>query len=160
MKIKEALIISSDDINNKTFDSFRNIVLVGGCFDILHYGHLQFLKASKELGNSLVLLLEPDEFILKRKQRNPYHIQKERAEMLSSMCYVDSVINLSHIFSDSDYAEIIKKIRPSIICITQGDPMEVKKREHAQSVGSRLLVFQQFPFSSSHILTYASISRD
>jgi len=153
-------IFSSDNVDKNTFGKFEKIVLAGGCFDILHYGHLQFLKASKEKGSSLILLLESDSFIINRKKRSPYHIQQERSELLASVCFVDGVINLMRIFSDEDYAEIIKKIHPSVISITEGDLLEDKKKKHAQLAGSDFICFPKFPFSSSNILTYASISRD
>lgn len=153
-------IFSSDDISKDTFSNYKEIVLAGGCFDILHYGHLQFIKASKAKGNFLVLLLESDQFIEKQKKRSPYHSQQERAELLVSIRYVDGVINLSRIFSDVDYRQIITKIHPTVISVTEGDPFEDKKKEHAKSIGSDFVSFPRFPFSSSNILTYASISRD
>jgi len=155
-----ASIISSDNIDKDTFSDYKKIVLAGGCFDILHYGHLQFIKASKAKGNFLVLLLESDQFIEKQKKRIPYHSQQERAELLASIRYVDGIINLSKIFSDVDYRQIITKIHPAVISVTYGDPFEDKKRKHAQSIGSDFVSFPRFPFSSSNILTYASISRD
>ena len=63
-----------------TINSIKEpIVLVGGCFDILHFGHLMFLKNAKEEGKVLVVLLESDEFIKKFKHREPVHKQNERA---------------------------------------------------------------------------------
>src|SRR6476620_9605469 len=45
--------------------SDQKIVLVGGCFDVLHYGHVEFLKNAKSQGHILVVALEPDEKISK-----------------------------------------------------------------------------------------------
>ena len=62
------------------------IVLVGGCFDILHLGHVVFLEKAKKEGDVLVVLLESDEKVrfLKGKGR-PVHTQSERAEILSAL---------------------------------------------------------------------------
>jgi len=157
---KVASIVSSDNLDINIFKTYKKRVLAGGCFDILHYGHLQFFKASREKGDSLILLLESDLFITKQKKRSPFHSQQERSELLASICYVDVVINLSRIFLHSDYAEIIKKIHPEIISITEGDSFEKIKKEHATSYRANLVSFPRFPFSSSNILTYASISRN
>ncbi len=38
----------------------QRVVLVGGCFDILHFGHIEFLKKAREAGDYLIVALEPD----------------------------------------------------------------------------------------------------
>jgi len=45
----------------------KKIVLVGGCFDLLHYGHVRFLEEAKKLGNHLVVALESDENVRRVK---------------------------------------------------------------------------------------------
>ncbi|WP_425362028.1 adenylyltransferase/cytidyltransferase family protein [Candidatus Tisiphia endosymbiont of Mystacides longicornis] len=47
----------------------NQLVLVGGCFDLLHYGHIQFLRNAKAQGNYLIVALEPDETINNYKKR-------------------------------------------------------------------------------------------
>ena len=44
--------------------SEKKTVLVGGCFDILHIGHVRFLQAAKKQGDILIVVLESDEFII------------------------------------------------------------------------------------------------
>ena len=44
-----------------------DIVLIGGCFDVLHYGHVTFFKEAKELGKHLVIALESDNAIVASK---------------------------------------------------------------------------------------------
>ena len=55
------------------------IVLVGGCFDVLHFGHISFLNAARLAGKHLYVLLESDEFMIKKKKKKPVHTQEERA---------------------------------------------------------------------------------
>src|SRR6266403_2209747 len=54
----------------------KKIVLVGGCFDIIHFGHIQFLQKAKEAGDYLIVALEPDERIINYKKRTPIHTQQ------------------------------------------------------------------------------------
>ncbi len=66
--------------NKKCFPNSK-IVLVGGCFDVLHYGHLEFLHEAKKQGKYLIVALEPDETIIKYKKRKPIHNQLQRAKI-------------------------------------------------------------------------------
>ena len=98
------------------------VVLVGGCFDILHYGHISFLKKAKKLGNYLVVALESDENTMKLKgPGRPIHNQNQRKKMLESLRFVNKVIALPPMKSDSDYEKLVRKVNPDIIAITQGD---------------------------------------
>ena len=95
------------------------VVLVGGCFDILHYGHISFLEKAKSLGDCLIVALESDENVKKLKgPGRPIHTQKQRAGMLKELKCVDEVILLPPI---PDYERLVQKIEPDIIAITQGD---------------------------------------
>ena len=116
-------------------------VLVSGCFDILHIGHVKFLKAAKNAGDYLVVLLESDEKVKKLKGPNrPIHNQSQRAEMLESLKMVDEVIKLPTITTYEQYLTVVKKIKPDIIAITSGDPnWEIKKRM-AKEVGGKVEV--------------------
>jgi rfaE bifunctional protein nucleotidyltransferase chain/domain len=115
-------------------------VLVGGCFDVIHYGHLQFLKAAKREGDILVVALESDEFIEKRKKRKPIHSQSQRAEMLSELGIVDYVVSLPFLTTDDEYFDMVKKINPSVIAVTEGDLMIEKKQSHASRLGTTRVV--------------------
>lgn len=114
-------------------------VLVGGCFDILHPGHVIFLQKAKRLGDRLVVLLESDRKIKKLKGVNrPVHNQKERSLVLKALKFVDSIVLLDFIESDQEYDEIIKKIKPDIIATTLGDPDIFYKKRSAELVGAKL----------------------
>jgi FAD synthetase len=119
-------------------------VLVGGCFDLLHFGHISFLKNAKALGDYLIVALESDENVTRMKGKTrPIHIQAQRKEMLESLSLVDEVVSLPFMTSDKDYADMVSRIHPNIIAITDGDPHEDKKRTHAQSVGATLAVIEK-----------------
>lgn len=116
----------------------KKIVLVGGCFDLLHYGHFTFLKKAKEQGDYLIVAVESDEFIQKHKKRKPIHTQRERAEILSELKYIDKVILLPYISSDAGYETFVKKIHPDVIAVTEGDPQLTNKKRQAAIVGGRV----------------------
>ena len=117
------------------------IVLTGGCFDILHIGHVRFLSEAKGMGDYLVVLLESDEKVRELKGRNrPVFIQRERAEMLFALRSVDLIVLLPMTENDSDYLNLVMKIKPDIIAVTENDPQIEKKRRQAKEVGGDLKI--------------------
>lgn len=131
----------------------KKIVLVGGCFDIIHFGHVQFLQKAKETGDHLIVALEPDERIIHYKQRTPVHTQEERAYNLSALRAVDQIIMLPPLARFNDYLELVKNIKPHIIAITNNDPHLVNKEKQANIVNAQLVVVTDIigNFSSSAI---------
>jgi FAD synthetase len=122
-------------------ESKERIILTGGCFDILHIGHVRFLFEAKKLGDYLVVLLESNKKVRKLKGENrPVFVQKERAEMLSALRSVDLVVLLPTMENDSDYLSLIMKIKPDIIAVTENDPLMGKKRGQAKKIGGELKV--------------------
>lgn len=119
-------------------------VLVGGCFDVLHLGHIRFLNNAKRLGDTLIVALESDENVKKMKgSRRPIHTQAQRCEMLLSLKCVDKVISLDTMTSDADYQKLVERIHPSIIAVTDGDLMLTKKKAHAKRIGASVIVIQK-----------------
>lgn len=114
-------------------------VLVGGCFDILHFGHIKFLKMAKRKGDILIVALESDTTTKRLKGNGrPIHSQEERKEILESLKFVDKVIALPVMNSDADYFKLVKKVKPDYIAITEGDSAKQKKKIHATSVGAQV----------------------
>jgi len=121
--------------------SVKNKVLVGGCFDILHYGHVMFLKKAKSFGDYLIVAMESDKNIKRLKGKGrPIQNQRQRKEILESLKFVDEVIILKDTMTDNDYFELINKVRPYRIVITKGDLLLNKKRGQAEMVGAKLVV--------------------
>jgi len=119
----------------------KTVVLVGGCFDLLHFGHISFLKSAKALGNYLVVALESDENVRRMKGENrPIHAQEKRKEMLESLSVVDEVVCLPAMTTDEEYRTLVTGIRPAVIAVTEGDPILDKKKAHADTVGAKLVV--------------------
>ncbi len=136
--------------HSNTPKSQRRGVLVGGCFDLLHYGHVQFLKEAKAHGDYLVVALESDKNVHRMKgDSRPIHTQEQRKEMLESISFVDEVISLSPMSTDQEYADLVKRIKPHVIAVTDGDPIIDKKKQHADAVGAQLVVIPKIPTPST-----------
>lgn len=117
----------------------KKVVLVGGCFDILHPGHVIFLEKAKKAGDKLVILLESDKKVKMLKGANrPVHTQKQRAKILKALKYVDMVVNLPFIEDEREYDQIIKKIKPDIIAATSGLGDTKHLERSAKLVGAKL----------------------
>ncbi len=110
----------------------KKIVWTNGCFDILHAGHVSYLKEAKKLGDILIVGLNSDKSVKKLKGSNrPINPQDARAKILEALEFVDAII----IFDEDTPYEIIKKIRPHVL-VKGGDYKidEVVGREFAQEV--------------------------
>ena len=103
---------------------------------MIHIGHVRFLEAARQKGDELVVALESDEFIRHRKHREPFHTQSERAEILGALESVDVVIMLPLLSSSKEYAQLVEKVKPSIIAISENDPQEENKRKQAKEHGA------------------------
>ncbi|MGB9883489.1 MAG: adenylyltransferase/cytidyltransferase family protein [Microgenomates group bacterium] len=140
MKKQIKIIPYSKIFSYKNLYQEKKSVLIGGCFDLLHYGHLQFLKKAKEIGEFLIVALESDDFIRKYKKREPIHTQDERAEILASLVMVDLVIKLPLFSKDDDYFQMVKNIHPKIIAATAGDPQLENKKKQIENLGGQLKI--------------------
>lgn len=140
----------------------QDIVLVGGCFDILHRGHIEFLKNAQKEADVLVVALESDEFIRTRKKKEPVHTQLQRAEILAAIRHVDYVVQLPYLKTHEEYFELVKRIKPHIIAVTHGDRLLDKKKDQAAQIGA--VVKEVSPhhggFSSSNIVSYETVFSD
>ena len=125
----------------------EKLVLVGGCFDILHIGHIKFLESSKKLGDYLFIFLEPDEKVKKLKGENrPIFNQMDRAEALSHLKDVDVIVTLPYFSDDSEYKKLVLDLQPEIIAVTENDHNIEKKTSQAEILGGKLIII---PFVAS-----------
>ena len=118
----------------------KSIILAGGCFDILHIGHITFLEKAKKQGDILILFVENDETIHKQKGPDrPFNSQHDRATILAHLTMVDYVIPLPAFTDNIEYDDLVKQIKPAIIATTVGDPARKHKERQAKLVGGRVV---------------------
>jgi rfaE bifunctional protein nucleotidyltransferase chain/domain len=87
------------------------ITLANGCFDLLHVGHVRYLRAAKALGGRLIVAINSDESVRALKGAGrPLMPAGERAEILAALADVDAVV----IFSEPDVRALIREIRPDV----------------------------------------------
>lgn len=110
----------------------RSIVFTNGCFDVLHRGHLTYLRKAKGLGDRLVVAINSDDSVRRLKgPTRPVNAEADRALMLSSLAFVDYVCT----FDEDTPASIIEAIKPDVL-VKGGDYTleQVVGREHAGQV--------------------------
>ena len=91
--------------------SGEKVTLANGCFDVLHVGHVRYVKAAKELGGKLIVAVNSDDSVRMLKgEGRPHMPENERAEILAALSDVDAVV----IFPEPDVRPLIREIHPDI----------------------------------------------
>jgi D-beta-D-heptose 7-phosphate kinase / D-beta-D-heptose 1-phosphate adenosyltransferase len=87
------------------------VVATGGCFDLLHAGHVATLRAARRLGDCLVVCLNSDASVTRLKgPARPLVPAADRARVLEALECVDAVV----VFEEDTPAEVLKRIRPHV----------------------------------------------
>ena len=89
----------------------ESIILANGGFDLLHVGHVRYLRAAKDLGGRLVVAINSDDSVRSLKgEGRPLMPAAERAEILAALADVDAIV----IFPERDVRALIREIHPDI----------------------------------------------
>ncbi|MFC1781901.1 D-glycero-beta-D-manno-heptose 1-phosphate adenylyltransferase [Planctomycetota bacterium] len=114
------------------------IVFTNGCFDVIHSGHIEFLKFCKSQGDILVIGLNSDKSVKTIKgPSRPINNQHDRAAVLAAMEMVDYIT----IFDESDPLNLIMRVKPDIL--VKGQDWEQKGvigREFVESCGGKVVL--------------------
>jgi len=87
----------------------ERVTLANGNFDLLHVGHVRYLRGAKALGGKLVVAINSDESVRRLKgEGRPIMPEQERAEIVAALSDVDAVV----IFPELDVRTIIREIHP------------------------------------------------
>ncbi len=123
----------------------KKIVFTNGCFDLIHVGHVRYLREAKGRGDLLVVAVNSDRSMRKLKgEERPLIPEEERAEIISALASVDYVV----IFPEETPAGIIALLRPDIL-IKGGDYQkeEIVGRETVEASGGEVVTI---PLSKGH----------
>lgn len=87
------------------------VVMTGGCFDLLHAGHVRMLEAARRLGDCLVVCLNSDESVRRLKGGGrPVVGEEDRAAVLRALACVDAVV----VFDEDTPAAVLERFRPDV----------------------------------------------
>ena len=89
----------------------KRVVFTNGCFDIIHIGHIRYLREARTFGDLLVVGINSDKSVSIIKPDRPVNSQDQRAEVLASLEMVDYVT----IFDEETPYELIKSIQPDVL---------------------------------------------
>ncbi|MEK6790070.1 MAG: D-glycero-beta-D-manno-heptose 1-phosphate adenylyltransferase [Deltaproteobacteria bacterium] len=90
----------------------RKVIFTNGCFDIIHAGHVRYLKKAASLGDILVLGLNSDKSVRAIKgEKRPIVPESERAEVLAALASVNYVV----IFNEPTPIKLIEAILPDVL---------------------------------------------
>ncbi|MBN1974281.1 MAG: D-glycero-beta-D-manno-heptose 1-phosphate adenylyltransferase [Sedimentisphaerales bacterium] len=116
----------------------KKIVFTNGCFDVLHTGHVEYLKFCKSQGDIIVVGLNSDGSVKKIKGNDrPVNNQHDRALVLAALEMIDYIT----IFDEPDPLNLIKKVKPDIL--VKGQDWEKKGiigREFVESSGGKVVL--------------------
>jgi D-beta-D-heptose 7-phosphate kinase/D-beta-D-heptose 1-phosphate adenosyltransferase len=133
------------------------IVFTNGCFDLLHLGHVRYLREAKKMGDVLIVGLNSDDSVrvLKGRER-PYVSEMERAEILASLECVDYVT----IFSENRPDNLIRVIKPDIH-VKGGDyrVSQLPERKLVESLGGKAIVIPPIEGRSTTNIVERILSR-
>lgn len=116
----------------------ERIVLANGNFDLLHVGHVRYLRGAKSLGGKLIVAINSDESVRTLKgEGRPVMPEQERAEIVAALADVDAVT----IFPELDVRTLIREIRPNIQAKGTDYTVDtVPERDALQEVGGLVMI--------------------
>jgi rfaE bifunctional protein nucleotidyltransferase chain/domain len=92
--------------------SGKTVVFTNGVFDLLHVGHLRYLRHARTLGDALIVAINSDRSVRENKgPTRPIVSEQERAELLTALECVDAVT----IFDEPTPLEVITAIQPDVL---------------------------------------------
>ncbi len=134
-KIREELPVLLDELNYHRMQK-EKIVFTNGCFDVLHRGHIEYLRFCRQQGQVVVVGLNSDRSVRQIKgPERPINNQHDRASVLAALESVDYIV----FFDEPDPLKLIEQVRPDVL-VKGADWAEkgVVGRDFVESYGGRV----------------------
>lgn len=92
--------------------SGRSLVFTNGVFDLLHVGHVRYLRQARDLGDLLIVGVNSDDSVrrLNKGPERPLNAAEERIELLEALRWVDGAVE----FAEDTPIELIRQLRPEV----------------------------------------------
>ena len=118
--------------------SGKKIVATNGCFDLLHVGHVRYLKAARALGDALIVGINGDRSVLELKGAGrPINSERDRAEIVAALDCVDLV----SIFPEPRAIRFLELVAPDVY-VKGGDynkeTLNTEEREVLRKIGAKI----------------------
>ena len=142
--------------NKKAGKKFK-IVLVSGCFDLLHGGHIEFLNEAASYGR-LVVSVGSDRNVKMLKGEAPYFSQEERRYILKNIaCVSDVVVGTGT--GLLDFEPELRRLKPDYFVVNKDGHAE-EKRELCRALGVEYVVLKRAPHPGLPARASSSIKND
>jgi len=130
----------------------RRLVFTNGCFDLLHAGHVRYLRQARSLGDALAVGLNSDRSVRQLKgEGRPVNPQDDRAEVLAALGCVDYVV----IFDDLRAAGLLRTVRPHLYAKGGDytpDSLDAAERKALAGAGAEVRILPLVPGRSTTAL--------
>jgi len=144
-------------IRKKVKKQNKKVVFTNGCFDLLHRGHIEYLKKAKYLGDILIIGLNSDSSVRKIKGKGrPIQNQKDRASILASLQFVDYVC----VFNDLTPFKLISRLLPDYL--VKGGDWKIKDivgKDMVKSHGGKVLSIKMVKGKSTQNIIQTIVKR-
>lgn len=133
---------------NSWKDRGESVVFTNGCFDLLHYGHVQYLADARELGDRLVVGLNASESVSRLKgPHRPINDERTRAHILAALSMVDLVV----VFAEETPIELVRALMPDFL-VKGGDwkPEQIVGSDVVLAAGGEV---RSLPFAEGYSTT-------
>jgi len=135
----------------------KKVVFTNGCFDIIHTGHVRYLKMARSYGDVLVVAVNSDDSVRRIKgDKRPVTPQEERVEVLAALGMVDYVT----VFEEDDPHHVIAELNPDVL--VKGGDWEISKiigRDIVEANGGKVYSIPYIEGSSTTEIIERIVSR-
>jgi rfaE bifunctional protein nucleotidyltransferase chain/domain len=138
-----AKIMTVDELSRRAAEmraSGEKLVFTNGCFDLLHVGHVRYLKAARALGGALAVGINGDDSVrILKGDGRPINNERDRAEVLAAVEFVDFVV----IFSEVRATRLLEAVKPAIY-VKGGDykaeTLNAEERASLDKIGAEIRI--------------------